>query len=79
MTRVDLIREKLKDQKDISQFVDKFFEDNTSGLIFKAFEELCINYSGELFFIVFNVFQECIPCYRNFLRARSNHYAVLEK
>lgn len=29
MTRVDLIREKLKDLKDIAAFVDKFFEDNT--------------------------------------------------
>lgn len=29
MTRVDLIREKLKDQKDINTFVEKFFEDNT--------------------------------------------------
>ena len=73
MTRVDLIREKLKDLKDIDAFVDKFFEDNTQGIVFKVFEELCINFSAELYFIVFNLFQECIPCYRNYLKARSNY------
>lgn len=73
MTRVDLIREKLKDLKDIAAFVDKFFEDNTQGIVFKVFEELCINFSAELYFIVFNLFQECIPCYRNYLKARSNY------
>lgn len=79
MTRVNLIKEKLKDQKDINTFVEKFFEDNTGGIVFKAFEELSLYYSSELYFVVHNCFQEFIPCYRNFLRARANHFAVLNK
>ena len=73
MTRVDLIKEKLKDQKDIIAFIDKYFEDNQSGLVFKAYEELSANFSSELYFIIYSCLSECIPCFRNFLRARANH------
>lgn len=79
LTRVDLIKEKLKDHKDIGVFVDKFFEDNQAGLVFRAFEQLLINFSSDLYFLVFSCLSECIPCYRNFLRARANHYAIFSE
>ena len=53
MTRVDLIREKLKDQREISLFVNRFFQDNPDGIVFKAFKKLTVNFCGELYFIVF--------------------------
>ena len=74
-----MIKEKLKDNKEIGIFVDKFFEDNQSGLVFKAFEQLLFNLSSDLYFLVFSCLSECIPCYRNFLRAKANYYAVFAK
>jgi hypothetical protein len=38
-----------------------------------------MNYSCEPFFAIYQLFQERIPCYRNFLRARTNHYSVWNK
>ena len=77
MTRVELIKERQRDKKDISAFIDHFFEDNPLGITFKALEELTLNYSGELFFIVLNCLYESIPFCRNFLRARTNHVSLV--
>lgn len=56
--------------------MDKFFEDNQAGLVFRAFEQLLINFSSDLYFLVFSCLSECIPCYRNYLRARTNHFTI---
>ena len=62
---------------DINSLIDRFFEDNPLGITFKALEELTLNYSGELFFVVLNCLQESIPFLRNYLRARSNHFSLV--
>jgi hypothetical protein len=46
--------------------------------VFKDFVKLTINYSGELYFIVFNLFQECIPCFKNYLKAKTNFLAAMK-
>ena len=77
MNRVELIKERQRDKTDINSLIDRFFEDNPLGITFKALEELTLNYSGELFFIVLNCLQESIPFLRNYLRARSNHFSLV--
>lgn len=47
--------------------------------MFRAFEQLLINFSSDLYFLVYSCLSECIPCYRNFLRAKANYYAVFNK
>jgi len=39
LTRVDLLKERLNDFKDINQFVDYFFIDHPAGMVFKTFKE----------------------------------------
>lgn len=36
-----------------------------------------MNLSSEILFIVLNCFKECVPCYKNFIRGRSNFYGNL--
>ena len=48
-------------------------------MVFSAFKEVTLNFSSELFFIVYIVLQERIPCLKNFLRARANHLAITKR
>jgi hypothetical protein len=68
------VRARVRDREDIDSFVDKLFKDSPNGMVYNTFEYLCLNYSSELLYVVLNCFTECLPCYRNFIRGRSNFY-----
>ena len=67
------------DCNDVEQFVDIFFTDHQEGMLFNIFRERIITISSEPFFAIISQFQEHIPCFRNYVRARSNFKKLAEK
>ena len=48
-------------------------------MVFSVFKNRVLNVSSEPFFAIISQFQERIPCFKNFLRARSNFRELAKK
>lgn len=76
--RQEVQRRRHADCNDIDQFVDIFFTDYTDGMVFSVFKNRIQTLSSEPFFAIISHFQELIPCFQNYVKARS-HYKGLAK
>lgn len=74
--RNELQRQRRADCHDVEQFVDIFFTDYQQGMVFSVFKDRIMNISSEPYFAIISHFQELIPCYKNYLRGRSNYKAL---
>lgn len=79
LPRTEIQRRRHADSNDIEQFVDIFFGDHPEGMVFHTFKQSILQITSEPFFAIVSHFQELIPLYQNYLKARSNFFALASR
>ena len=66
------------DSLEIQQLVEKIFDEFKEGLYFKEFAELTKRVSSELYFSIFDMIYQFVPCAKSFFLMRRNYMKFLE-